>query len=29
MINFLIGLFLGGTIGFAVAALCVAANDNK
>ena len=29
MINFLIGLFLGGTIGFAVAALCAAAKDNK
>lgn len=29
MINFLIGLFLGGTIGLAVAALCVAAKDNK
>lgn len=29
MINFLIGLFLGGTIGFATAAFCVAAKDNK
>ena len=29
MINFLIGLLLGGTIGFAVAALCAAAKDNK
>lgn len=29
MINFLIGLFLGGTIGFAVAALCAAAKDGK
>lgn len=29
MINFLIGLFLGGTIGFATAAFCVATKDNK
>ena len=29
MINFLIGLFIGGTIGFAVAAFCVAAKDKK
>ena len=29
MINFLIGLFLGGTIGFAVAALCAVSDDNK
>lgn len=29
MINFLIGLFLGCTIGFAVAAFCVATKDNK
>ena len=29
MINFLIGLFIGCTIGFAVAAVCVAAKDNK
>lgn len=29
MINFLIGLFVGGTIGFAVAAVCAAAKDKK
>ena len=29
MINFLIGLFLGDTIGFAVAAFCVATKDGK
>lgn len=29
MINFLIGLFVGGVVGFAVAAFCVAAKDNK
>ena len=29
MINFLIGLFLGGAIGFAAAAFCAAAKDNK
>lgn len=27
MSNFFIGLFVGGTIGFAVAALCVATKD--
>ena len=29
MINFLIGFFIGGTIGFAAAAFCVATKDNK
>jgi hypothetical protein len=29
MINFLIGLFLGGAIGFAVAALCAVSSDDK
>lgn len=29
MINFFIGFFIGGTIGFAVAAFCVATKDNK
>ena len=29
MINFLIGLFVGGTIGFAAATFCATAKDNK
>ena len=29
MINFFIGLFVGGAIGFAAAAFCVAAKDSE
>ena len=29
MINFLIGFFIGGTIGFATAAFCAVTKDNK
>ena len=29
MLNFILGLIIGGAVGFFVTALCVAAKDNK